>query len=110
MSTNNRIYLSPPHLGEKELSFVHDAFETNWIAPLGPNVNAFEQEVAEYVGTKGAVAVSSGTAAIHLALRLLGVTTGDIVFCSSLTFVASVNPVLYQGAEPVFIDSEPSSW
>src|SRR5690625_6939178 len=80
------------------------------MAPLVPNVNAFEKEVASYVGASDAVAVSSGTAAIHLALSLLGVTKGDTVFCSTLTFVASANPILYQGAEPVFIDSEPDTW
>ncbi|OQP03967.1 pyridoxal phosphate-dependent aminotransferase [Geobacillus sp. 46C-IIa] len=93
-----------------EQKYINEAFETNWIAPLGPNVDAFEKELAAYVGAKGAAAVSSGTAAIHLALRLLGVERGDVVFCSSLTFVASANPILYQGAEPVFIDSEPDTW
>ena len=87
-----------------------EAFDSNWIAPLGPQVDAFEREMAEYLGIKGAVALSSGTAAIHLALRFLGVGAGDVVFCSSLTFIASANPVLYQGAELVFIDSEPESW
>lgn len=89
---------------------MNEAFESNWIAPLGPQVDAFEEEVASYIGVKGALAVSSGTAAIHLALRLLGVQAGDVVFCSSLTFIGSVNPVLYLGAEPIFIDSEPESW
>ncbi|PUA34968.1 pyridoxal phosphate-dependent aminotransferase [Paenibacillus elgii] len=107
---NQRIYLSPPHMGQEEQQWVQQAFATNWIAPLGPNVDVFEKEIAGYVGASGALALSSGTAAIHLALRLLGVGAGDTVFCSSLTFVASVNPVLYQGAEPVFIDSEPESW
>ncbi|MBB6284651.1 aminotransferase class I/II-fold pyridoxal phosphate-dependent enzyme [Geobacillus subterraneus] len=106
----NRIYLSPPHMSGNEQKYINEAFETNWIAPLGPNVDAFEKELAAYVGAKGAAAVSSGTAAIHLALRLLGVERGDVVFCSSLTFVASTNPILYQGAEPVFIDSEPDTW
>ncbi|WP_317617315.1 DegT/DnrJ/EryC1/StrS family aminotransferase [Paenibacillus elgii] len=110
MSLNQRIYLSPPHMGQEEQQWVQQAFATNWIAPLGPNVDVFEKEIAGYVGASGALALSSGTAAIHLALRLLGVGAGDTVFCSSLTFVASVNPVLYQGAEPVFIDSEPESW
>ncbi len=111
MSLNQkRIYLSSPHMGGDEQQFVSEAFETNWIAPLGPNVNAFEAELANYVGSKGAVALSSGTAAIHLSLRLLGVGPGDLVFCSSLTFIASANPILYQIAEPVFIDSEPESW
>jgi pyridoxal phosphate-dependent aminotransferase EpsN len=93
-----------------EQKYINEAFETNWIAPLGPNVDAFEKELAKYVGSKGAAAVSSGTAAIHLALRLLGVQQGDTVFCSSFTFIASANPILYQGAEPVFIDSEPDTW
>lgn len=110
VSLHNRIYLSPPHIGELEQQLIAEAFDTNWIAPLGPHVDAFEKELADYVGVKGAVALSSGTAAIHLALRLLGVGVGDTVFCSSLTFVASANPILYQGATPVFIDSEPKSW
>lgn len=104
------ILLSTPHIGEAELEFVAEAFRTNWIAPLGPNVDAFECELAERVGVAHAAAVSSGTAAIHLALRLLDVGPGDEVFCSSLTFVASANPILYQGATPVFIDSEATSW
>lgn len=107
---DSRILLSTPHLGEHEMGFVAEAFRTNWIAPLGPNVDAFEKELAEYVGVTHAAALSSGTAALHLAMRLLGVGTGDAVFCSSLTFIASVSPVLYQGAIPVFIDSEPESW
>src|SRR5690606_36669853 len=85
-------------------------FETNWIAPLGPHVDAFEREFAELVNCKGALAVSSGTAAIHLALRVTGVGPGDEVWVSTLTFVGSVNPVLYQGATPVFVDSETRSW
>jgi pyridoxal phosphate-dependent aminotransferase EpsN len=105
-----KIYLSPPHMSGVEQSFVSEAFASNWIAPLGPNVDRFEEEVRKYVNTMGALALSSGTSAIHLALRLLEVGQGDIVFCSSLTFVASANPILYQGATPVFIDSEPSSW
>jgi pyridoxal phosphate-dependent aminotransferase EpsN len=105
-----RIYLSPPHMGEYEQQFVADAFASNWIAPLGPHVDAFEREMADYAGMNGAVALNSGTAAIHLALRYLGVKTGDTVFCSSLTFIGSANPILYLGAEPVFIDSEPESW
>jgi pyridoxal phosphate-dependent aminotransferase EpsN len=107
---NPRIYLSPPHIGEYEQQFVAEAFASNWIAPLGPQVDAFEHELADYVGIKGALALSSGTAAIHLALRYLGVGPGDAVFCSSLTFIGSANPILYQGAAPVFIDSEPDSW
>lgn len=106
----SRIWLSSPHLGEEETAFVEEAFRSNWIAPLGPHVDGFEQEVAAYAGVGHAAAVSSGTAAIHLALLLLGVQAGDTVFCSSLTFVGSANPILYTGARPVFIDSEPESW
>lgn len=105
-----RVQLSIPHMGDHELGYVHEAFNTNWIAPLGPNVDAFETEIAEYVGIGHAAALSSGTAAIHLALRLLGVEAGDTVLCSSFTFVASANPILYQAAKPVFIDSEPATW
>lgn len=94
----------------KEQKYINEAFETNWIAPLGPNVDAFEKEIADYIGANGAVAVSSGTAAIHLALSLLNIKKGDRVFCSTLTFVASANPIIYLGAEPVFIDSEPETW
>ncbi|BDG45213.1 DegT/DnrJ/EryC1/StrS family aminotransferase [Saccharococcus caldoxylosilyticus] len=110
MNNKSRIFLSPPHMSGNEQKYINEAFETNWIAPLGPNVDAFEKELAKYVGSKGAAAVSSGTAAIHLALRLLDVQQGDKVFCSSLTFIASANPILYQGTEPVFIDSEPDTW
>jgi dTDP-4-amino-4,6-dideoxygalactose transaminase len=109
-SLDEQILLSTPHLGDFEREYVEDAFRTNWIAPLGPNVDAFELEVALEVGVKHAAAVSSGTAAIHLALRLLDIGPGDVVFCSALTFVATANPIMYQGAEPVFIDSEPLSW
>lgn len=93
-----------------EQKYIDEAFQTNWIAPLGPNIDEFEKKIAEYVGVNEAVAVSSGTAAIHLALSLLDVKKGDKVFCSSLTFVASANPIIYQGAEPVFIDSELDTW
>ncbi|MBP1967071.1 pyridoxal phosphate-dependent aminotransferase EpsN [Paenibacillus aceris] len=109
-SNNKRIYLSPPHMSGNELTYIQNAFDTNWIAPLGPHVDAFEKELASHVGVNDAAAVSSGTAAIHLALRLLDVKAGDTVFCSSLTFVASANPIVYLGATPVFIDSEPDSW
>lgn len=109
-SNKKRIFLSSPHMSGREQEFVANAFATNWIAPLGPHVDAFENELAAYVGVHDAAAVSSGTAAIHLALRLLGVHEGDRVFCSTLTFVASANPILYQNAEPVFIDSEPDTW
>ena len=107
---NPKIYLSSPHMGADEIELVKDAFQTNWIAPLGPHVDAFEQEFAAVVGSKYAVALSSGTAALHLALKLAGVKRGDEVFCSSLTFAASANPIVYEGAIPVFIDSELISW
>lgn len=107
---DKRVYLSPPHMSGKEIEFIKEAFASNWVAPLGPHVDAFELEMAKRVGCRRALALSSGTAAIHLALRLSGVGQGDLVFCSSLTFIGSVNPVLYLGAEPVFIDSEPHSW
>lgn len=107
---DKQILLSTPHMGSTEMEFIEEAFRTNWIAPLGPNVDAFEREVAELVGVGHAAALSSGTAALHLALRLLGVGSGDRVFCSSFTFAASANPILYQHAEPVFIDAEPDSW
>ncbi len=105
-----RIYLSPPHLSGLEAQYVADVFASNVIAPLGPQVEAFEQEFARAVGAPQAVAVSSGTAALHLALRLVGVGPGDEVVVSTLTFVASVNPILYLGASPVFVDSERVSW
>lgn len=104
------ILLSTPHMGEAELHYIEEAFRTNWIAPLGPNVDAFERELADLVGAGHAAAVSSGTAAIHLAVRILGVKPGDRVFCSTLTFAASANPIVYEGGEPVFIDSDPDSW
>ena len=107
---NKRVYLSSPHMGGKEESFVKEAFETNWVAPLGPNVNEFEKEVTSYVGAKAGLALSSGTSAIHLALKAVGVKEGDIVFCSSLTFAASCNPIMYEKAIPVFIDSEAESY
>lgn len=110
MTQLKRIYLSSPHMGGFEQQYITEAFDSNWIAPLGTNVESFEKEVASYVGSPDAVSLSSGTAAIHLALLLLGVGKEDIVFCSSLTFVASANPILYQGATPVFIDSEPETW
>ena len=106
----NRIYLSPPHMSGMELELVKEAFATNWIAPLGPHVDGFEKEFARYVGVPHAAALSSGTAAIHLSLRLLGMQPGDEVLCSSLTFSASANPIAYEGGHPVFIDSETRSW
>lgn len=110
MENQKRIYLASPHMGGEEEKLVKEAFESNWIAPLGPHIDAFEQEVSGFVGVKAAAALSSGTAAIHMALHYLGVVPGDMVFCSSLTFAASCNPILYERAEPVFIDSEPLSW
>jgi len=107
---SERIFLSPPHMSGLEEKYIHEAFDTNWIAPLGPNVDAFESALAQTATTFGAVALSSGTAAIHLALRTLNVERGDWVFCSTLTFVASSNPILYQGATPVFIESDEQSW
>jgi dTDP-4-amino-4,6-dideoxygalactose transaminase len=106
----SRIYLSPPHLGELEQQLVGDAFATNWIAPLGPHVTAFEEEFCEAVQAPNAVALSSGTAAVHLALIMAGVVPGDEVVVSTLTFAGSVNPIIYCGARPVFIDSELRSW
>ncbi|WP_310414790.1 aminotransferase class I/II-fold pyridoxal phosphate-dependent enzyme, partial [Chamaesiphon sp. OTE_8_metabat_110] len=104
------ILLSTPHMGDREQQFVTEAFETNWIAPIGPHVDAFEREFCQKVGSSHATAVSSGTAALHLALQLVGVGAGDEVFCSSLTFSASANPIVYLGAKPVFIDSDRTSW
>lgn len=110
MSNNQKIYLSPPHMSGLEMTYLKDAFESNWIAPLGPHVNGFEKEFAEYHQVRSAAAVSSGTAALHLILRMLSVTQGDSVICSSFTFIASATPILYQNATPVFIDSETESW
>ncbi len=106
----HRIYLSPPHMSGKELEYVNEAFESNWIAPVGPHLDAFEREFADYVGVREAVALSSGTAALHLAVRMLDLKPDDEVFCSTLTFVASANPIVYERAAPVFIDSEAASW
>ncbi len=105
-----RIYLSPPDVGEREREMLLEAFDSGWIAPLGPDVDAFESELALRAGRSGAVATSSGTAALHLALLVCGVEAGDAVLCSDLTFVASANPILYLGAKPVFVDAERSSW
>lgn len=104
------ILLSKPHMSGREMAYIEEAFESNWIAPLGPNVNAFEAEVAAYADHPYALATSSGTAALHLALLTLDIGTGDTVFCQSLTFVASVNPIRYVGAIPVLIDSETTTW
>lgn len=105
-----RIYLSSPTMHGEEQKYVQEAFDTNWVAPLGPNVNAFEKEIVAYTGCGHAAALASGTAAIHMALRLLGVGKGDMVFVSDLTFSASCNPIVYENATPVFIDAEPDTW
>ncbi|QIZ69356.1 aminotransferase class I/II-fold pyridoxal phosphate-dependent enzyme [Oxynema aestuarii AP17] len=105
-----QILLSTPHMGDSELEFVKEAFDTNWIAPVGPHVDAFEQEFCQVVGTSHAAALSSGTAALHLALRLIGIEPGDEVFCSTLTFIATASPITYLGAKPIFIDSDRTSW
>lgn len=109
---NNKIFLSSPHMSKEgyELEFVKDAFDKNWVAPLGENVDSFENELVSFVGSRYAAALSAGTAAIHMALKNVGVKQGDIVFCSDLTFSASANPIIYQNANPVFIDSEKETW
>ncbi|MFA9189960.1 DegT/DnrJ/EryC1/StrS family aminotransferase [Flavobacterium sp. FZUC8N2.13] len=108
---NSKIWLSSPHMGGNERNFVQEAFDTNWVAPLGPNVNGFEKDLENYLGNDSHVgALSSGTAAIHLGLILLGVQAGDVVICQSMTFSASANPILYLGATPVFVDSERETW
>jgi len=107
---DKRIYLSPPHLSGLEKNFLIEALDSNWIAPLGPQVDSFEEEMAQYLDVKAAVALSSGTAALHLALRISGVNSGDIVLCPSLTFSSSANVILYEKAIPVFIDADPKTW
>ncbi len=108
---NSKIWLSSPHMGGNEQKFVQDAFDTNWVAPLGPNVNGLEKDLENYLGNSSFVgALSSGTAAIHLGLVLLGVKADDEVICQSMTFSASANPILYQGAIPIFVDSESDTW
>lgn len=109
-SIEKRIFLSPPHMSGDEMGFVKEAFDTNYVAPVGPMIDAFEREFAEKVGIAHAIAVSSGTAAMHLALRVLGVEPGDSVIASTLTFIGSVSPIIFQGATPVFVDSNPISW
>lgn len=104
------ILLSTPHIGEQELKFVQEAFDTNWVAPVGPNIDAFEQEFSQIVGSQYSAALSSGTAALHLALKLVGVEAGDEVFCSTFTFIASASPITYLEAKPVFVDSDRISW
>lgn len=107
-----KIYLSSPHMSDEgyEMKYIKEAFESNWIAPLGPNVDNFEKEFAAKIGAKHSVALSSGTAAIHMALKAAGVEKGDIVFCQSLTFAGTANPIIYQNAVPVFIDSDLKTW
>ena len=107
---DTRIFLSPPHMAEEERRLLLEAFDSNWIAPVGPQVDAFESELAETVGVPHAAALSSGTAALHLALRLVGVGPGDDVICPTLTFIATAAPVTYLGARPVFLDVSPETW
>jgi len=111
-TSNKKIWLASPHMSDEgyEMQYVQEAFDTNWIAPLGPNVNEFEKELAAKVGSKHAAAMTSGTGAIHLALKAAGVGDGDIVFCPTLTFSATANPIIYQNATPVFIDSDYETW
>ena len=107
---NSKIWLSSPHMGGHEMKYVQEAYDTNWVAPLGPNVNGFEEDLQNYTGAKHASALSAGTAAIHLSLVLLGVKAGDEVIASSFTFSATVNPISYLGATPILIDSEKDTW
>ncbi|MGB1971039.1 MAG: aminotransferase class I/II-fold pyridoxal phosphate-dependent enzyme [Flavobacteriaceae bacterium] len=107
---NDKIWLSSPHMGDRESKNVQEAFATNWISPAGPFLAVFEEKLANYCSTKAAVAISSGTAGIHLALRLLDIKPGDTILCQSFTFVGSCNPILYEKATPVFVDSEPDTW
>jgi dTDP-4-amino-4,6-dideoxygalactose transaminase len=106
----SRIWLSSPHLGGKEQEYVNEAFSTNWVAPLGPNVDAFEKQLTDYLSVNGIVSLSSGSGALHLALVALGIKTGDVVLCQSFTFAASAFPITYCGAIPVFVDSESDTW
>ena len=110
MKENKKIWLSSPHMGGEERELVQEAFDTNWIAPAGPHINNFEQQLSRVSQSFNVVALSSGTSAIHLALILLGVQKDDNVICSSFTFSASANPIKYLGANPIFIDSEQNSW
>jgi pyridoxal phosphate-dependent aminotransferase EpsN len=110
VAEKKKIYLSPPHMSGKERRYVDEVFASNWIAPLGPQVDAFEKDLALYLGVLDAAVLISGTAALHLSLLLLNVKPGDRVFCSTLTFAATANPIIYAGAEPVFIDSDPETW
>lgn len=112
MAENKKIWLASPHMSDEgyEMQYVQEAFDTNWVAPLGPNVNEFEKELSAKVGSKHAAAMTSGTGAIHLALKAAGVGEGDVVFCPTLTFSATANPIIYQNATPVFIDSDYETW
>ncbi len=105
-----KIFLSPPHLNGEEINYIQEAIKSNWIAPLGPHVDNFEKEIASYIGVKHAAAMSSGTAALHLALKVIGIKKGDFIFCSDLTFVATVNAIKYLDAIPIFIDCEGTAW
>ena len=105
-----KIYLSPPHLSSYEKKYILEAIKSNWIAPAGPFLEKFEKSIADYVGVKSALCVSSGTAAIHLALKVLGINKNDIVLCQNFTFIGSANPIIYCNAIPVFIGSESESW
>jgi len=107
---NYRIWLSPPHLSGKEIEYIREAIDSNWVAPAGPHIEAFEKEFCQATGSRYAAAVSSGTAALHLALKAAGIGRGDLVLCSDFTFIASVSPVLYEGGIPVFIDSDDETW
>lgn len=108
--SKDKIWLSTPHMGGSELKYIQEAFDTNWIAPVGSNLTFLEQDLENYLGSGHVAVLNSGTAAIHLGLILLGVQTGDLVLCQSMTFSASANPIIYLGATPVFIDSEPETW
>ena len=108
--TTKPIYLSPPHMGGKEQKYFNNAFDSNWIAPLGPHVNEFEAEIASYLGVKHAAALNSGTSALHLALIIAGIKEGDKVLCPSLTFAATANVIMYVKAQPIFIDSDSNTW
>ncbi len=110
IDVESRLYLSPPHMEDHERRLLQAAFDSNWIAPLGPFVDRFECRFSEKIGIPFALATNTGTSALHLALRALGVEPGDRVICPSLTFIATATPILYQGAEPVYLDSEPNSW
>ena len=110
MPTNSKIWLSSPHMGGGELNYVNEAYHSNWVAPIGPNVDRFESDIQMFTGSKHCAVLSSGTAALHLALILSGIKAGDYVICQSMTFSASANPILYLGATPIFIDSESDTW